>query len=174
MALTMRQLAADANQEYGAQLFSDRTLTAFGIQIRETGQEILAMNKLDRLWQERRQTKLFADCRFGFFNPGINCFYRCFQRTGMALAITHYAFPVPLVNVNRVNSSKTVFIGAKSFHVRVKPFARAEVVLSQGLTLPLREGMNHFELGIWQCFHFHLYRFFATRQVVLRPVAHAA
>ena len=38
-------------------------------------------------------------------------------------------FPVPLVNIDRVQRRKTVFIGAKGFHVRVQPFARAEVVL---------------------------------------------
>ena len=58
--------------------------------------------------------------------------------------------------------------------MRVESFTRAEVVLSQGLTLPLREGMNHFELGVWQCFHFHLHRFFASGQVILRPITHAA
>gem|GEM_PF-4432633 len=87
------------------------------------------MNKLDRLRQERDQTKLFADRRFGLFDPGINGFYRRLQRAGMTFPITHDAFPVPLVNVHRVNGGKAVFIGAKSFHVRVKPFARAEVVL---------------------------------------------
>ncbi|MOA08688.1 hypothetical protein D3C78_1284770 [compost metagenome] len=34
--------------------------------------------------------------------------------------------------------------------------------------------MNHFELGIWQRFHFDLYRFFATRQVILRSITYAA
>ena len=34
--------------------------------------------------------------------------------------------------------------------------------------------MNHFELGVWQRFHFYLYRFFASREVILRPVTHAA
>ncbi len=56
----------------------------------------------------------------------------------------------------------------------VQPFARAEVVLSQGLTLPLRQRMNHFELGVGQCFHFYLNRFLAAGQVILRPIAHAA
>ena len=44
-----------------------------------------------------------------------------------------------LAEAPAVLSPIQVFIGAKGLHVRVQPSARAEVVLSQGLTLPLRQ-----------------------------------
>lgn len=39
VAFAIRQFAADPNQEYRPELFGDRPLAAFGIQIRETGQQ---------------------------------------------------------------------------------------------------------------------------------------
>ncbi|MOA08689.1 hypothetical protein D3C78_1284780 [compost metagenome] len=130
MTFAIGQFAPDTDEEYRAQLFCDRTFTAFCIKIRETTQQILTVNKVDRVWQERCQTEFFTDGSFSRFNSRINRFYGRFQRTDMALAIAHHTLPVPLVNIDRMNGCQAVFIGAQGFHVRVKPFARAEVVLS--------------------------------------------
>ncbi len=129
---------------------------------------------MDLFRQERRQAKLLADRQLGGFDPGVDRLDGCLQGADVTLFIPHHALPVPLVNIDGMDRRQTVFIGAKGFHVRVQPFARAEVVLSQGLTLPLRQRMNHFELGVGQCFHFYLNRFLAAGQVILRPIAHAA
>ena len=132
------------------------------------------MNKVDLFRQERCQAKFLADRQLGGFDPGVDRFDGRLQRADVALFIPHHPLPVPLVDIDGVDRRKTVFIGAKGLHVRVQPFARAEVVLSQGLTLPFRQRMNHFELGVGQCFHFYLNRFLAAGQVILRPIAHAA
>ena len=129
---------------------------------------------MDLFRQKRLQAKFLADRQLGSFDPGVDRLDGCLQRADVTLFIAHHALPVPLVNINGMDRRQTVFIGAKGLHVRVQPFARAEVVLSQGLTLPLRQRMNHFELGVGQCFHFYLNRFLAAGQVILRPIAHAA
>lgn len=87
------------------------------------------MYEVDLIRQERCQAKLFANRSFGCFNSRPDRLYRAFQSRELTLTVAHYAFPVPLINIDRVQRRKTVFIGAKGFHVRVQPFARAEVVL---------------------------------------------
>ncbi|MNN39132.1 hypothetical protein D3C81_1531600 [compost metagenome] len=94
---------------------------------------------MDLLWQERCQTKFFAYRRFGRLNSRPDSLYRAFQGGELTLTVAHYALPVPLVHIDRVKRRKTVFIRAQGFHVRVQPLTRAEVVLSQRLTLPLRQ-----------------------------------
>ncbi|KAF0780093.1 hypothetical protein L243_29280 [Salmonella enterica subsp. enterica serovar Worthington str. BCH-3008] len=33
--------------------------------------------------------------------------------------------------------------------------------------------MHHFELGVRQCFHFYLHRFFTAGQIILRTIPYA-
>ncbi len=139
MAVAIAQFTADPHQENGAKFFGDRAFAPFRIQIRETRQQFLTVNKLNLLWQERRQTKLFMHFCFRRLNSCPYSLYCAFQGGKLALAIAHDTLPVPLIHIDRVERRESVFIGAKGFHVRVQPFARAEVMLPQGLTFPLRQ-----------------------------------
>ena len=137
VAFTVTQLPADTDQENGAKLFRDRAFAPFRIQIRVTGQQLLAVNKVDLLRQERRQTKFFAYRGFGCLNAFPDSLYRAFQGGELTLTVAHNAFPVPLIDIDGVERGEAVFVRAKGFHVRVQPFTRAEVVLSQRLAFPL-------------------------------------
>jgi len=58
--------------------------------------------------------------------------------------------------------------------VRVKPFARAEVMLAERFSFPFGQRMHHFKLRLRQGFHLYLYRFFTAGQVVLCTISNAA
>lgn len=68
MAVAIAQFTADPHQKNGAKFFGDRAFAPFRIQIRIARQQLLAVNKLNLLWQERRQTKLFMHFRFRRLN----------------------------------------------------------------------------------------------------------
>ncbi len=109
---------------------------------------VLTVNKLNLLWQERRQTKLFM--RFARVLPiastGSGWKIGCIARR------VHWYRPEGGAEVG-------LHRGRRAFHVRVQPFARAEVMLLEGFDVSTSPVNATSELGIRQCFHFYLHRF---------------
>ncbi|MOA11411.1 hypothetical protein D3C78_1313500 [compost metagenome] len=137
-------------------------------------QQCFAVNKVDLFWQERCQTKFTAHRGFRFFYRGIDPLNGILQVSRATFAISHYTFPIPLIDIHRVDRRQAIFIRAQRFHMGIHTFTRAEIVVAQGFTLPFSQRVHDFKRRVRQAFDFHLNGFFAARKVILSTIAQSA
>ncbi len=136
VALAVGEGSADADQEYGTQLFGDGALAPLGIEIRVAGQQLFAVQELDLGWQEGGQLMFGTDRALGGLDGGPDAAHGFLQIGQIAALARHYLLPVPLIHVDGVDGGEFVFIRTQRLHVGVDPFTRAEAEATQGLALP--------------------------------------
>ena len=143
MLLAIRQASADANHEHSTHLLADGILALLR---REGGvalQQLLGMNEVNLLGQERLQLRVgLAHQVFRTANGSIDAVHHILQECQRAVFLTDHCLPVPLVHIQRVQVVEFL-VGTDGIHVRIDAVAAFHLLLGQRQSLPLRQRVHH-------------------------------
>ena len=103
VALTIWQNTTNTNKENRTEFFSSSIFTFFWCQIWITFYQFFCVNKSDFLRQNSFNIKTSFYCQFCQTNSFINLFNCFFQVFDVATTIWNNFFPIPLVDINRVD-----------------------------------------------------------------------
>ena len=135
--LAIRQASADANHKYRTHLLADGILALLR---REGGvalQQLLGMNEVNLLGQERLQLRVgLAHQVFRTANGSIDAVHHILQECQRAVFLTDHCLPVPLVHIQRVQVVEFL-VGTDGIHVRIDAVAALHLLLGQRQSLPL-------------------------------------
>ncbi|MNC29972.1 hypothetical protein D3C75_782400 [compost metagenome] len=174
VALAVGEGTADAYEENGSQLLGDGPLAPLGIEVRVTGQQLFAVQELDLGRQEGGQLVLGADRALCGLDGGPDAAHRLLQIGQIPALARHHLLPVPLIHVDGVDGGESVFVRAQGLHVGVDAFTRAEAKATQGMALPLGQGVHHLVAVFGECLHLHLHRILVAGEVVLSAITDPA
>ena len=143
MPLPVGKFAADADEEQRAVFAGRRLLALLGRQRGELLQQLLGLQERDSLGQYGRDVRIeFVNLLLDGFHRLVDRFDGRFQEVQVALFGAHRAFPVPLVDVERVDVVQ-LLVGADGVHVGVKTVSGGDLVGSELHAFPLGQRVHH-------------------------------
>ena len=106
-------------------------------------QQLLGLQERDSLGQYGRDVRIeFVNLLLDGFHRLVDRFDGRFQEVQVALFGAHRAFPVPLVDVERVDVVQ-LLVGADGVHVGVQPVSRGDLVGPQFHAFPFGQRVHH-------------------------------
>ena len=139
MGLTTLQRSADLHQEGGAVLLHKGVLTLLRGQVRVLVLQLLRGDEGDVGAVQRQLLQLGehgVQVHLGGADSGHDGAHHALEVSLVAVFQTDYLFPVPLVHIDGVQVIQ-IFVAADRVHIAVQALAHTEIVVLQGLALPL-------------------------------------
>ena len=139
MGLTTLQRSADLHQEGGAVLLHKGVLTLLRGQVRVLVLQLLRGDEGDVGAVQRQLLQLGehgVQVHLGGADSGHDGAHHALEVSLVAVFQTDHLFPVPLVHIDGVQVVQ-IFVAADSVHIAVQALAHTEIVVLQGLALPL-------------------------------------
>ena len=165
--LSVAQLSADTLNEHGAIFLADGILTLLRSLVRIHIEQILCMDEMNLLRQEWLELRIvLASEELGAEDGGIDAANDVLKECDGAVSLGNHSLPVPLVYIERVEIIQ-LLVGTDGVHIGIYAISRLHLVLGEGESLPLGEGVNHLGLGITQILDRESYRALHTIQVVI-------
>ena len=142
-------------------------LATLGFHVRIQTAQFLGMYEVQLLRQAGLDLRIhLVHHVFRTHHGSINAGNDFFQEIHVAVGLGDDTFPVPLVDVQRVQIAQ-LFVSPDSVHVCVDAISRLNAIFGQRQTLPLRKRMHHFGLRIAQVFYREGHSTLHTIQVVV-------
>ena len=167
MLLSIAQLSADTLYKYGAIFLADSILALLRSLVRIHIEQILRMDKMNLLWQERLQLWIvLASQELGAEDGCIDAANHIFEECDGAITLRNHSLPVPLVHIERMKIIKFL-IGTDGVHIGIDTIAWLYFIFCQGQALPFSQRVNHLSLCITQILDRESYRALHSIQVVI-------
>ena len=149
MRLAGAQRAADADDERRMVLAHEGMLTLFRRQIRIAVLELLRGDKRHLALQLRQHLKLRIDRAHGALrlaDGGDNVHDRGLEIVQIPVAALNDLFPVPLIDVDRVQIIEHVLVTADCVHIGIETLSGVEIIAIEGHALPFGKRLNDLRL----------------------------
>ena len=152
MLLAVSQFSTDADDEHGAVFAADGVLALLRCQPGIHLLELLAVYVMDFLGKERLDVVIcLADEKLGSSYGCVYPLHHVAQESKRAVLLADDSFPVPLVDVERVQIVQ-LFVGTYGVHVGIDARSRLNLVVGKSQTLPFSKRMHHLRLLVAEVF----------------------
>ena len=167
MLLSIAQLSADTLDKHGTVFLADSILTLLRSFVRIHIKQILRMDKMNLLWQERLQLWIvLASQELGAEDGCIDAANHIFKECDGAVFLGNHSLPVPLVHIERMKIIKFL-IGTDGIHISIDTIVWLYLIFCQGQALPFSQRVNHLSLCITQILDRESHRALHSIQVVI-------
>ena len=167
MLLAIAQLGADTDNEDCTILLADGILALLGRKGGVALQKLLGVDKGNLLGQERLNLRVcLADMVLGTQNGAVDTLHNLLKILHRAALLGHNTFPVPLVNIQRVEVVQ-LLVGTNGVHIGDDTVAVIHLVLGERHSLPLGKGVYHLGLSLGHILDREGYGALPTTQVVV-------
>ena len=165
--LSVGELAAYTYYKYGSILLAYQIFAFLDALAGIASQEVFALDEVYLVGQEGLYLRVtLAHQVFSAAYRGVDAAHGGLQEVEVALFGGHHGFPVPLVNVERVQVVK-LLVGAYGVHVGIDAVARLHLIVGQGEPLPLGKRVHHFGAGVAKVFDGERHGAFHSVEVVV-------
>ena len=149
MRLAVGQGCANAYYEHGSILAADGVLTLLGGLAGIHGEQVFAVDEVYVFRQEwlNHSGVALANEKFRAPYGRINPAHGALQGVKRALRRHYHGFPVPLVNIQRVQVVQFL-VGSYGVHVGVHAVSRLDAVVGKGQPFPLGQRVHNLRLGV--------------------------
>ena len=136
MRLTIRQLSADTDNKDGSIGLGNQILTLLYGLVRIHTQQLLGMDEVNLLGQERLQlTVAFTNEELRTQDRSIDSLYDILQALQRAVFLPDNSLPVPLIHIERMQVVQFL-VSTDSIHIGIDSVARLHIVFSQCQPFP--------------------------------------
>ena len=167
MLLAIAQLAANALYKYSAILLADCILALLRRKVWIHIEQILRMNEMNILRQERLQLRIMlASQELGTQDGTIDAAHDILEEGDGTVFLGNHSLPVPLVNIERMKIIQ-LLVSTDGVHICIYAISRLNLILGKRQSLPFGKRMNHLSLGITQILDRETYRALYAVQVII-------
>ena len=167
MRLTIRQLSADTYNKDGSIGLGNQILTLLYGLVRIHTQQLLGMDEVNLLGQERLQlTVAFTNEELRTQDRSIDSLYDILQALQCSVFLPDNSLPVPLIHIERMQVVQFL-VSTDSIHISIDSVARLHIVFSQCQPFPFGQRMNHLGLLVSQILNRKGHRTLHAIQVII-------